>query len=531
MDSSRQRIALIFTLVGLSIGFAGTLLFYGQMVGISFLLFIALVLVALFGTLFALKLSLNPRNGWVCVPILFFASMLTFRDNSFLAFMNVTASIGLGTLLVAYLRSNEALDTASLGQMISASTGAALRSLTDPVAELIDTRRYLRQNPLQGRQGSVAVVRGVVFTLPIVLVFAVLLGSADQVFGKYLEGVFNAFDNIGEITSRMVLTAAIGWIAIGGLSYALARRYYFISREPSERGEADEDLTPEKRKNTPIILTMIETTMILGAVNLLFGAFVVVQFAYLFGGEAAIGEQSFTYSQYARRGFYELLAVTVLSLGMALFLDWVTIRRGEREGMLFKGLSVILSGLVGVMIVSASQRMVLYEQAFGFTDDRVYAHLFILWLGGLFVAFILHLFRVRKNIFAFGMLIVAIGYTGHLNLLNVDQYIAQENVQRWRNGELLDVCYLNSLSLDALPVVLEVREEVRETEGELYDLLNLWITRKWETIERAAPWTTLLSFNTSREYARATLAPMIEEVWTEVAELENVPYCYDYLRQ
>jgi len=160
----------------------------------------------------------------------------------------------------------------------------------------------------------------------------------------------------------------------------------------------------------------------------------------------------------------------------------------------------------------------------------VYAHLFILWLGGLFVAFVLQTFRARKNVFALGALLVAIGYTAHLNLLNVDLYIARENIARYHAGEALDMCYLNTLSLDALPAILELRESVRESDTVLYDLTNIWLRDKWIRTQFNQDFTTAFSYNTARVSAWATLDGMHEQVEAELMNQTNETWasCYDW---
>ena len=58
-------------------------------------------------------------------------------------------------------------------------------------------------------------------------------------------------------------------------------------------------------------------------VDLLFLAFVLVQFRYLFGGaELVRGLTGMSYADYARRGFFELVAVAALSLPLLLLADW-----------------------------------------------------------------------------------------------------------------------------------------------------------------------------------------------------------------
>ncbi len=77
-------------------------------------------------------------------------------------------------------------------------------------------------------------------------------------------------------------------------------------------------------------LGFTESTVVLIAVDLLFALFVFIQFRYLFGGQANITPVGYTYSEYARRGFGELVAVAFLSLGLILGLGAYTPPCGPR---------------------------------------------------------------------------------------------------------------------------------------------------------------------------------------------------------
>ncbi len=59
----------------------------------------------------------------------------------------------------------------------------------------------------------------------------------------------------------------------------------------------------------------LKSAVALFSINALFVVFVVIQFAALFGGEEFLRSQGLTYSEYARRGFFELLAVSLITMG------------------------------------------------------------------------------------------------------------------------------------------------------------------------------------------------------------------------
>jgi hypothetical protein len=227
----------------------------------------------------------------------------------------------------------------------------------------------------------------------------------------------------------------------------------------------------EQKASTPI-LGFIEATVILVLINLLFGIFVVIQFAYLFGGEANITAAGYNYSEYARKGFFELTILAVLSLGLIIVLGRETKRESLTAKRWFNALSTCLVVLMGVILVSAIKRLLLYEDAYGFTRLRTYTHVAIIWMGVMFVVFLVLLYRERLRRFAPSAAIGVLGFTLTLNLLNVDAFIVRQNVERYvdtgnieivqnSNGRVgvlttkLDLRYLFDLSYDAIPGLVD----------------------------------------------------------------------------
>jgi len=182
--------------------------------------------------------------------------------------------------------------------------------------------------------------------------------------------------------------------------------------------------------------------------DLLFLAFVAVQFRYLFGGSALVqSEAHLTYAEYARHGFFELVAVTALTLPVLLLADWALGDRGRRA---FRWLAAALLLLLGVVIVSALERMRLYVQHFGLTELRLYATGVILWLAVVSAWFAATVLRGRRHAFAIGALVAGFAATLALNVLSPDAFIARTNVTR----PVVDVSYLANLGDDAVPTLV-----------------------------------------------------------------------------
>ena len=214
----------------------------------------------------------------------------------------------------------------------------------------------------------------------------------------------------------------------------------------------------------------------LGSVVALFAAFVVVQFQYFFGGTTNIHVDGYTYAEYARRGFGELVAVAFFALLMLLTLSAVTKRETETQRRIFSGLGVALVVLLLVMLFSAFKRLGLYEEAYGFSRLRTYTHVFLIWLGLLLIVTIALEILRKERMFTFAMLIASFGFAISLPILNVDAFIVKQNIQREIHAQAndstnLDAQYFLDLSDDAVPALVSayqtptLPDSVREKVG------------------------------------------------------------------
>jgi hypothetical protein len=222
----------------------------------------------------------------------------------------------------------------------------------------------------------------------------------------------------------------------------------------------DEKLFGEAKQIIKPFLGFTEAAIILGSVFLLFFTFVVIQFQYFFGGETNIGIASYSYSQYARRGFNELVTVAFFSLVMILGLSTIARREGLIQQRLYSGLSVSIVALVMVILVSAYQRISLAIDWHGFSRLRLYPRVFLIWLGILLVAIVVLEILRHERYFALAAVIASLGFAVSLTSVNVDAAIVKHNVPRVLQGKNLNVAHLASLSWDAVPgLVLEYKSK------------------------------------------------------------------------
>jgi len=454
MKSNPTR--FLWTMIAL--GWAFDFLFWKKAPGINFALYVTLCLVI--GILLLRAEGHRPsRNTQLLLPLIsLFAAMTFIRREPLTVFLSVVMTLFLmGLFAISFLSGRwpvyNLLDYLNgflrlLGSMIARPLGFS--------AELRKESSEMEQAEGRKRRASQVwpVVRGILIALPIVAIFASLLSSADVVFGQRVEEFIELFnlENLPEYIFRLVYILVF--------AYALAGIYLHAASKSK-----DERLVGEEKPVMPAFLGFTEATIVLGSVAALFAAFVFVQFQYFFGGQANIQIDGYTYSEYARRGFGELVAVAFFSLLLILSASSITRRESEIQRRVFSGLGIGIVVLVLVMLVSAFQRLLLYEAAYGFSRLRTYTHVFILWLALLLVAVVVLEILHRERAFALAAVIASLGFVLSLGIMNVDGFIVRQNISRaLQGGELkvsqtgraeFDATYLSELSLDAVPALAE----------------------------------------------------------------------------
>jgi len=442
-------------LTAILIGIGADRLFFDKQLGFSLLIF---VLLFSGGLIFLARRSGTPvarHNLWLFVPLFFFAAMVGVRDNGFLATLNILAVAGLLAYLVLYYATGRVGEFGLLTAAIL-PTYTAAKSMVG-AAPIVSQSVNIPQTIRSNRGNLFAIVRGGLLAAPLLFIFTLFLASADLFFAKQIGVLFDDRNVIYlfKLNIHGLFILGVAWLAAGGLVLALNGR--------DDAAALDRQITRLRRFR---FLGATESTTLFILVDLLFLSFVIVQFRYLFGGHANINLDGYTYAQYARRGFVELLLVAVLSLGVILGLEAITNRQSKRQFRVFNLLSSLMIILVIIMLVSAFRRMRLYEATFGYTELRLYVCVFMIWLGLFLAWFIFGLWR-RPDRFALGALIIGMGVLVTVNLLNPEAFIVRQNIARYQAGGKLDAYYLKSLSADAVPALVAAMKSKEGAQGKI----------------------------------------------------------------
>jgi hypothetical protein len=447
----------------LIVGWGFDILYWKKPLGVSFAIHVLLLLGAL---IFLAKMegkNLSPKNLPLIGLALLFSFLGFLRVEPFTRTLNHLLSLGfLGLLILSYQGGrwkeyNLSDYIVGAFQLFINGIGLPFKLITEARIEKAESEEAEKIKGA-GWKKAAPYLRGILLALPVVAILAGLLSEADPIFSEWLGDLIELLrlEKLPEYILRLALIGIWTFILAGLMLYSLSK-------------SQEEKLVGIDQPWPPRFLGSTETTIIMGAVNLLFFAFVSIQFRYFFGGEKNISLDGYTYSEYARRGFGELLAVAFFTLFIIMVLSSITVREDKKNRVVFSSLTGLMTAFIGVILVSSLQRLALYEAAYGFTRLRAYSHLCVIWIGILFLAILTLEILGKHRYFTLASLAAVTGFVLTMNAVNVDAFIVKSNIQRLSDKDaILDTNLLNDLSMDALPTLIKLADDpyitVREEE-------------------------------------------------------------------
>ncbi len=473
-----QRASRTILLAALLIAVAGDLLLRGGEPRLGFTLLVALVT----GSAFVIGARAGARadreRTWLLAGTAVAALGFVLRDAEPLYAIDLLSVLCMGALTV-WRGSGQSL--ARL-EVLDAPKAAALAILTTVVGapEVLRATGHAETDAGARAARTRALALGVVLALPPLLLVMALLGSADSVFGSFLQSTvdFLALEGV----QHVVVIVVLAWLAMGWLLGTLA-------------GSAVVKLPDVRSPGLPFATASVG----LYGLVLLLTLFLGTQVRVLFGGAAYLSATAgLTVAEYAREGFFQLVVVAGIVLATLVAADWL-VARDEEAVRRYRAVGTVLVGLVAALLVSAVARMWLYVTSFGLTIDRVLATAIMLWVVAAIVTFAVTMLRGRGERFAPVMLLVTIVWVASLNAVNPEAIVVRTNLARAAEGKAFDAPYHAKLSADALPALLAAAPTLPATECAALseNLATVWAKRR---VARS-DWRSL-----SLPYARAIAA-------------------------
>lgn len=279
------------------------------------------------------------------------------------------------------------------------------------------------------------------------LVFGALFATGDAVFGSWVQAVLPRFDG-AETFWRVVVGVLVAVLALG---------IGYTAINPPGR-VASPDVFADRR-----VLSRFEWLAPLGVVIAMFAGFVAAQATTMWAGHDYVQRTAgVTYAESVHKGFGQLTVATLLAL-VVVGLTWWAAPRETRSDRLAVTVSLgVLCALALVVVASALYRMHVYQQAYGFTVLRLVVDAFELWMGLLLVltaaAVAVRAVRWLPRAALCSAALVLLG----LGLMNPEAWVAEHNVQRYRDSGKVDTAYLALLGPDARPAIAQLPPDIAQ---------------------------------------------------------------------
>lgn len=291
--------------------------------------------------------------------------------------------------------------------------------------------------------GRIALVTAITFVL--VFVFGGLFAGADPVFNELVQRLVPSFDTEDIVSRTVVFFLVLVFVLGGGYLVRFPPKLDALAKAPG--------------KSIP----RWEWAVPLAVLDGLFLTFVAVQASVLFGGHVyVLATEGLTYAEYARQGFWQLLWVSALTVLVIAVVIRVAARATGTDRRMLRILVGTLCATSIVVVTSAIHRMWVYQDAYGFSTERLMVITIELWLGTVFILIAVTGIRMSASWLPRAVLVAAVAALLGLAGLNPERLIADRNIDRFEQTGLLDAKYLSGLSSDIDPALHRLPDSLRQ---------------------------------------------------------------------
>ncbi len=469
-----KKHAILLLALSVLIGLVGNWLFYDSASGVSVVLFLFVV----YGVFFLLhKDHIDKRNwfAWFLTGIVFLQS-LTFMlfTNKVFAGINVLLIPGLfvaSTILFTGNNKKEWFDIRFVSELFPRFTGKVLGNSFKPFYAL----SYLQPDAMSGRWIVFRqILWGMILSIPLLAVVLYLLASADSVFQSLLGNIPEWLDSFSTtVFTVQFFNVSVLTIFFGSLFWSLLHKEKDLQKDP----------VGEVKRNAQAVTS----ATILVLLNLIYALFIGIQFGYLFGGGDLSFLEGFTYAEYARRGFAEIVLVSIINLSVTLSVLHSTIFTEKMKTRVVKVLLSLLIILSACLLFSASFRLSIYEEVYGYTYRRFFARTLMIMLGVFFAGTLVKVWVEKISVMKV-YIVTALSLFTLLTYIDIDTRIVEKNLARYEQTGDIDLLYLSKISHDSfvgvIPLMNAEDEEIAKfTESLLYEKkeqLSQDIYKKWQ---------------------------------------------------
>lgn len=323
----------------------------------------------------------------------------------------------------------------------------AMTNIFSPIEHLLLPLKWWSEVDKDTTEIIKRVFKGIAVTVPCLFFLVVMLSSADAVF---LEGTNSFFNQLQHLMKFEIILKIINGGAVGLYLFGLM---YIVHTSKNE------EITPEiKTRDGDLAILNILLISILAIYTL----FVFIQFRYLFAGAQL--PYGLSYTEYARKGFFELLFLSGLNIILILITVNLTRAKQGLWSKITKYLCDYLCLVTIILLASSFYRMWLYSSDAGLTRLRLLVFGFLIFEAiGLIITF----FYIKKPDFNIAAVYLAIGLVYYLilNIVPIDSLIAKNQIDRYFGNQKQGIEYIMTLSPDAAPQIARLLKSEKVDEN------------------------------------------------------------------
>lgn len=413
-----------------------SLLFWKQDLGISVLLF---TIPIIWITTKLLKGNIkNKKALLISIPIIVLSSTYFIFDNLTFYLINIVLIPILYLIMVIWAISD--FQIKSIIYKIILMIFEPLNYIGDVIrAVLKEFNPKEKDEQIGEKKEKNNIFKAVCFTGIIALIVIGLLCSADNEFAKIFSTIFKDINifNVSELTGRIIIII-IAFFYFAG---------FFMNMLDKENGlkEFEKDEKAEKKESYTI-------RMMITVLNLVYLVFCFTQIKVLFT------EQNIKYSEFARKGFFQLMIVSLINIVMILKANNKNLRENEKQDKYKKTMCIVMVIFTLVIIISAFARMTLYQQNYGYTRLRILVDYTLITEIILLIPTIIYILKNKIDLIKTYFVIIITMYC-LVNFINIDKIIMKNNFNRYKETGYIDLNYIMEMNnSDLIEQLLELKD-------------------------------------------------------------------------
>ena len=363
------------------------ILFFGKSIGVSVLLFM-LPMLTLFYYYFDKKKLINNKKGLLfMVPIVLLSACYLIFDSTLFNTLNYLVI----PILMIFMYIFTIKPSFKLGEILD----NFIRIIFEPIScigNVIEELNTKFKKTKKISDKTKKVIKSLIIIIPVVIVVLTLLSNADMIFKGLFDDIIKFFKDLkifdeffGKVF-RFVL-----------IFFAIGATLTFLDKKYKDLKEVDSGIHIKDSTTLKLLIIILDVIYVV---------FDYIQIKSLMLHHVA---SNINYANYARQGFFELMAVSLINIAIILLSKKID-NIDKKDNKIINISSILMVLLTFIIIVSSFLRMYMYESAYGYTMLRLLVYITLITEVILLIPTIIYIFNSKFNIVKTYMIIIVTIY-------------------------------------------------------------------------------------------------------------------------